>query len=141
MRIVVRVTIEDDKAPVPPVKNQILSILILLSGSAKKTSRLFLTQDELLTPGCPQLFQARLLEFLFSRLLQIYNKTLRFSRFLSHGNLKNCFQGGYNKVWDLKKRESPAKRDRSLSRFIGTSLRQAFPLQNTFSTVPRGEKK
>ena len=36
----------------------------------------------------------------------------------------------------LKNRESPAKRDWSLSRFIGTSLRQAFALQKHFFNTP-----
>ena len=57
---VIRVAVEDDEALLAPVENVIFAVLVLLGGSAKKTSRLFLAQDELLSPRRPELFQLEL---------------------------------------------------------------------------------
>jgi hypothetical protein len=61
MSIIIRIAIEDDETFFTPEKYQILPILIFLCGSAKKTTGVLLTEDELLSPGCPEFFQVILL--------------------------------------------------------------------------------
>jgi len=63
--IIIRVAVEDDEASLTPNKNQILPVLILLCSSAKETAGFSLAEDELLTPGCPELFQVKLLYLKF----------------------------------------------------------------------------
>jgi len=62
---VIGVAVEDDEALLAPVENVIFAVLVLLGGSAKKTSRLFLAQDELLSPRRPEFFQRGLLVVTF----------------------------------------------------------------------------
>jgi len=59
--IIIRVAVEDDEASLAPKKNQILPVLIFPCSSAKETAGLFLAKDKLLTPGCPEPFQGKLL--------------------------------------------------------------------------------
>jgi len=84
MSIIIRVAIEDDEAFLAPKKNKILPILIFPCGSAEETAGLFLTKNELLTPGCPESFQVKLLFLTFSsRLLFKYiTKNFNFKMFI-----------------------------------------------------------
>jgi len=76
---VIRVAVEDDEALLAPVENVIFAVLILLGGSTKETIRLFLAQDELLSPRRPELFQLELLYLHFQFIsIPIYNKKTLF---------------------------------------------------------------
>ena len=65
---VVGVAVEDDKTFFAPVKDEILGVFVFLGGTAKETTQLFFTQNELLSPRRPEFFQTRLLDNKFSNL-------------------------------------------------------------------------
>ena len=66
MPIVVRISIEDDKTLAAPKQYQVFLIFLLLCRSAEETSGFLFTQDEFLSPRCPQFVQEYLLMLLVS---------------------------------------------------------------------------
>jgi len=72
--VIIGVAVEDDEAFFAPKKNQILLILIFPCTPAKETAWLPLAEDELLTPGCPEPFQVKLL---FSKFLPFFQYIIK----------------------------------------------------------------
>lgn len=76
---VVRIAVEDDEALFATVENVIFFVLLLPGGSAKETTRLFLAQNELLSPRRPELFQLELPKISYHLAsIAIYNNKIIF---------------------------------------------------------------